>query len=162
MQKVNIYTDGACRGNPNGPGGFGAVLEYQDKKGQLHVKELSGGYKNTTNNRMELMAVIKGLEVLKKPCDIIIHTDSKYIVDAFNQGWIHQWVLNHWKRGKKKEPVKNEDLWKRLLEVKAPHHVTFQWVKGHAGHPQNERCDQLATSAADGDYLLEDQMNEIQ
>ena len=136
---VSIYTDGAARGNPDGPGGYGTILEYVDSKGELHTKELSKGYEKTTNNRMELMAVIAGLEALNRPCDV---------VDAFNQNWIGGWLKKGWKRGKN-EPVKNVDLWKRLLEAKEPHNVTFIWVKGHDGHPQNERCDELATSAAD-------------
>lgn len=154
--KVNIYTDGACRGNPDGPGGYGTVLEYVDAKGEVHIKEASAGYENTTNNRMEMLAVIIGLEMLKKPCDVVVFSDSKYIVNAFNEGWLESWIQNGWKRGKKKEPVKNEDLWKRMLQAKAPHQVTFSWVKGHAGHPMNERCDELATSAADGEHLLMD------
>lgn len=145
---VSIYTDGAARGNPDGPGGYGTVLEYIDKKGELHVKELSKGYEKTTNNRMELMAVIAGLEALNRPCKVSLYSDSKYVVDAFNQHWIDGWIKKDWKRGKN-EPVKNIDLWKRLLKAKEPHKVTFNWVKGHDGHPQNERCDELATSAAD-------------
>lgn len=153
--QVKIYTDGAARGNPDGPGGYGAVLEYVDTKGQLHKKELSKGYKKTTNNRMELMAVIAALEALNRPCSIELYSDSKYVVDAFNQNWIGGWLKKGWKRGKN-EPVKNVDLWKRLLKAKEPHQVQFIWVKGHDGHPQNERCDTLATSAADGDNLIED------
>lgn len=145
---VSIYTDGAARGNPDGPGGYGTVLEYIDRQGQLHVRELSKGYEKTTNNRMELMAVIAGLEALNCPCQVSVYSDSKYVVDAFNKNWIDSWIKKGWKRGKN-EPVKNVDLWKRLLEAKEPHRVTFQWVKGHDGHPQNERCDKLATSAAD-------------
>ena len=115
-----------------------------DSKGQLHTKELSCGYKKTTNNRMELMAVIAGLEALNRPCEIELYSDSKYVVDAFNQHWIDGWLKKGWKRGKN-EPVKNVDLWKRLLKAKEPHQITFIWVKGHDGHPQNERCDTLAT-----------------
>ena len=153
--KVTLYTDGAARGNPDGPGGYGAVLEYVDGKGELHTKELAQGYKKTTNNRMELMAVIAGLEALNRPCEVDIYSDSKYVVDAFNQHWIDSWLKKGWKRGKN-EPVKNVDLWKRLLSVKGKHQVTFHWVKGHDGHLQNERCDELATGAADGDVLIED------
>lgn len=153
--KVKIYTDGAARGNPDGPGGYGTVLEYVDGKGALHTKELSQGYVKTTNNRMELMAVIAGLEALNRPCEIELYSDSKYVVDAFNQHWIEGWLKKGWKRGKN-EPVKNVDLWKRLLKAKEPHNVSFIWVKGHDGHPQNERCDTLATTAADGDQLIED------
>ena len=152
---VKIYTDGAARGNPDGPGGYGTVLEYVDTKGQLHVKELSCGYVKTTNNRMELMAVIAGLEALNRPCTVEVYSDSQYVVNAFNQHWVEGWIKKNWKRGKN-EPVKNVDLWKRLLEAARPHQLTFTWVKGHDGHPENERCDQLATSAADGDELLPD------
>lgn len=154
--KVKIYTDGAARGNPDGPGGYGTVLEYTDTKGMLHTKELSQGYQKTTNNRMELMAVIAGLEALNRPCEVELYSDSQYVVNALNQRWIDGWVRKGWKRGKN-EPVKNVDLWKRLLAAKEPHTVKFIWVKGHNGHPQNERCDELATGAADGDGLLVDE-----
>ena len=129
---VKIFTDGAARGNPDGPGGYGTVLQYTDSQGKLHEREFSQGYKKTTNNRMELMAAIVGLEALNRPCE-------------------------GWKRGKN-EPVKNTDLWKRLLAAKEPHTVRFIWVKGHDGHPENERCDTLATSAADKgpEFLLDD------
>ena len=152
---VKIYTDGAARGNPEGPGGYGTVLEYIDPKGSLHTKEISEGYRKTTNNRMELMAVIAGLEALNRPCQVEVYSDSRYVVDAFNQHWIDSWLKKGWKRGKN-EPVKNVDLWQRLLAAKEPHEVKFIWVKGHDGHPQNERCDTLATTAADGNNLLED------
>lgn len=152
---VKIYTDGSARGNPDGPGGYGCVLHYVDAKGELHVREYSAGYKKTTNNRMELMAAIAGLEALTRPCQVELYSDSKYLVDAFNQHWIEGWLKKGWKRGKN-EPVKNVDLWQRLLKAKAPHQVSFHWVKGHDGHPENERCDQLATSAADGTDLLTD------
>lgn len=155
--RVRIFTDGAARGNPDGPGGYGTVLEYVDKNGQLYTKELSQGYKKTTNNRMELMAAIVGLEALNRPCEVELYSDSKYVVDAFNQHWIDSWLMKGWKRGKN-EPVKNVDLWKRLLKAKEPHQVRFIWVKGHDGHPQNERCDELATSAADGEFLIDDEM----
>ena len=122
--KVRIYTDGAARGNPDGPGGYGAVLEYVDSKGELHKKELSQGYKKTTNNRMELMAVIAGLEALNCPCEVELYSDSQYVVNAFNQHWIEGWLKKGWKRGKN-EPVKNVDLWKRLLQAKEPHQVQF-------------------------------------
>lgn len=153
---VKIYTDGAARGNPDGPGGYGTVLEYVDTKGQLHVKELSCGYVKTTNNRMELMAVIAGLEALNRPCTVEVYSDSQYVVNAFNQHWVEGWIKKNWKRGKN-EPVKNVDLWKRLLAAKEPHSVTFHWVKGHDGHPQNERCDKLATTAADSGNLIVDE-----
>lgn len=152
---VEIYTDGATRGNPYGPGGYGVVLHYTDTQGNLHEKELSQGYVRTTNNRMELMAAIAGLEALKTPCNVTLYSDSKYLVDAFNQNWIDGWIRKGWKRGKN-EPVKNPDLWKRLLKAKEDHNVTFVWVKGHNGHPLNERCDELATTAADGTDLIED------
>ncbi|MCM1162226.1 MAG: ribonuclease HI [Roseburia sp.] len=152
--KVTIYSDGAARGNP-GPGGYGTVVQYVDTKGTLHEREFFAGYKNTTNNRMELMGAIVGLEALTKPCDILLISDSKYVTDAFNQNWIKGWLKNNWKNSQKK-PVKNVDLWKRLLKAMEPHQVVFQWIKGHAGHKENERCDMLATSAADGSNLLDD------
>ena len=131
-------------------------MEYVDSKGTLHTRELSQGYRKTTNNRMELMAVIAGLEALNRPCEVELYSDSKYVVDAFNQHWIDGWLKKGWKRGKN-EPVKNVDLWKRLLAAKAQHQVRFIWVKGHDGHPQNERCDTLATTAADGMDLIVDE-----
>ena len=155
MMFVKIYTDGSARGKPDGPGGYGVVMEYTDTKGTLHVKELSAGYKKTTNNRMELLAAIAGLEALNRPCEVELYSDSQYLVKAFNEHWIDGWIKKGWKRGKN-EPVKNTDLWKRLLKAKAPHHVEFIWVKGHDGHPQNERCDTLATTAADGSDLMDD------
>lgn len=157
--QVQIYTDGAAKGNPDGPGGYGTIVACTDSKGQTHTREFSCGYQKTTNNRMELMAAIVGLEALNKPCQVELYSDSKYLVDAFNQKWIDSWIQKGWKRGKN-EPVKNIDLWKRLLKAKEPHQVTFIWVKGHDGHPQNERCDYMATSAADGEDLLEDVMEE--
>ncbi|XCP83403.1 ribonuclease HI [Roseburia hominis] len=158
--KVRIYTDGAARGNPDGPGGYGTVLEYVDSKGELHTKEISQGYQRTTNNRMELMAVIAGLEALNRPCQVEIYSDSQYVVNAFNQHWLDSWIKKGWKRGKN-EPVKNVDLWKRLLAARERHQTEFIWVKGHAGHRQNERCDALATTAADGTDLLIDEGLEI-
>ena len=154
--QVRIYTDGAARGNPDGPGGYGTILEYTDTKGELHTKEISHGYVKTTNNRMELMAVIAGLEALNRPCDVELYSDSQYVVNAFNQHWIDGWLKKGWKRGKN-EPVKNVDLWKRLLKAKEAHRVRFIWVRGHDGHPQNERCDTLATTAADGKDLIVDE-----
>lgn len=153
--KVTLYTDGAARRNPEGPGGYGAILQYVDSTGALHEKELSAGYKKTTNNRMELMAVIVGLEALTKPCEVLVVSDSKYVTDAFNQKWVDSWLRNNWKNSSKK-PVKNMELWKRLLLAMKPHNVVYQWVKGHDGHPENERCDKLATMAADGVVLLDD------
>ena len=155
MTKVTVYTDGAARGNP-GPGGYGAVAEFVDSKGILHTREYSCGYKNTTNNRMELMGVIIALEALNRPCEIDLYSDSKYVVDAFNQHWLEGWVKKGWRKSDK-QPVKNVDLWKRLLAAKEPHTVKFHWVKGHDGHPQNERCDALARAAAQGEGLLEDE-----
>jgi ribonuclease HI len=149
--KVNIYTDGACSGNP-GVGGFGTVLVYVDNSGVKHEKELSEGYKLTTNNQMELLAVITGLEALKKPCEVTIYSDSKYVVDAFNNNWIDGWIKKGWKTAGK-SPVKNVELWKRLLKAKEPHEVEFIWVKGHAGHEYNERCDTLAVAACKKDDL---------
>lgn len=154
MLHVDIFTDGSSRGNP-GPGGYGSLLRFVDRNGQVHEKELSQGYKLTTNNRMELLGVIAALEALKNPCEVTVYSDSQYVVNAFNQHWVDGWLKRGWKNAKK-EPVKNPDLWKRLLKAKEPHQVTFVWVKGHAGHPENERCDELATTAADGDALLDD------
>ena len=156
MGVVSIFTDGAARGNPDGPGGYGTILQYTDKEGTLHEKELSQGYLRTTNNRMELMAAIAGLEALNRPCLIDLYSDSKYLVDAFNQNWIENWVRNDWKRGKS-GPVKNIDLWKRLLSAMEPHKVRFIWVKGHAGHPENQRCDSLAVKAATSRNLIPDE-----
>ena len=135
---VNIYTDGACSGNP-GPGGFGTILVHVDKDGFKHEKELSEGFKCVTNNQMELMAVIAGLEALKKPCNVTLYSDSQYVVKAFNEKWIDGWIKRGWKNSDKK-PVKNVELWQRLLKAKEPHTVEFIWVKGHAGHAYNERC----------------------
>ena len=152
--QVTIYTDGSARGNP-GNGGFGAILSYTNRAGETFTRELSGGYRLTTNNRMELMAVIVALETLNRPCEVEVHSDSQYVVNAFNQHWIEGWIRRGWKTANKK-PVKNIDLWQRLLAAKEPHTVTFLWVKGHAGHPENERCDELATTAADSGRLSED------
>lgn len=157
--KVDIYTDGAARGNPDGPGGYGAVLQFRDAAGVLHEKELSAGYKKTTNNRMELMAAIAGLEALVRPCRVELYSDSRYLTDAFNQNWIVGWQKRGWRKPDK-SPVKNIDLWKRLLAAMEPHEVCYRWVRGHDGHPLNERCDRLATSAADGEDLSEDTVAE--
>ena len=137
MKKVDIYTDGACSGNP-GKGGWGAVLVYGKTE-----KELCGGEAETTNNRMELTAVIKALEALKEPCEVTLTTDSKYVCDAINQGWLQSWILKGWRKADKK-PVLNVDLWQQLLPLLDKHEVTFVWVKGHNGHKYNERCDDLA------------------
>ena len=141
LKKVELYTDGACRGNP-GRGGWGAILVYGK-----YERELSGGDPMTTNNRMELMAAIEGLSALKEPCAVTLYSDSKYLVDAFLLGWVESWRAKGWKRGK--EELKNPDLWERLYSLTEIHKVTFVWVKGHAGHDYNERCDALATAFAD-------------
>lgn len=151
---VTVYSDGSSRGNP-GPGGYGSVLHYTDPRGHLHVLELSQGYRRTTNNRMELMGVIAALESLKRPCTVEVISDSQYVVNAFNKHWIEGWIKRGWKTSNR-EPVKNGDLWKRLLAAKERHDVTFTWIKGHAGHEFNERCDELATQAADGGDLMDD------
>ena len=137
MKKVNLYTDGACSGNP-GPGGWGAILCYGASR-----KELSGGEAQTTNNRMELLAAIRGLQALKEPCQVTLTSDSRYLVDAISKGWVWGWQKKGWKRSGN-APVLNIDLWQELLPLLAKHQVEFVWVKGHAGHPENERCDQLA------------------
>lgn len=142
MKKVELYTDGACRGNP-GRGGWGAILVYGDKE-----KELSGGEPMTTNNRMELMAAISALEALKEPCEIVLTSDSKYLTDAINKGWLTSWKNRGWKKADK-SPVLNVELWQRIDALLNVHKITFVWVQGHAGHPYNERCDALATAFAD-------------
>ena len=153
MQKVKIYSDGAARGNPDGPGGYGTVVKYlNDKDDIIKTEEFTEGFKITTNNRMELMGVIAGLESLKEPSDVTVTSDSSYVVNAFNKKWIDNWLSNGWKTSTGKA-VKNDDLWKTLLLVKSSHKVEFVWVKGHNGHPENERCDYLATSSADGKKL---------
>ena len=144
--RVIVFTDGSSRGNP-GPGGYGAVLRYTDAAGTLHERELSAGYAHTTNNRMELMGVIAALECLRRPCEVEVHGDSQYVVNAFNKHWVSGWQRRDWKNAKK-EPVKNPDLWKRLLKAMEPHDVSFVWVRGHAGAELNERCDHLAVKAA--------------
>ena len=146
QKHVTIYTDGACLGNP-GPGGYGVILEQDG-----HRKELSGGFRNTTNNRMEIMAVIVGLESLKQLCRVTVYSDSQYLVKAINQGWAVRWKANGWKRNKKDDAL-NPDLWDRLLKLCAAHEVDFRWVRGHSNHAENERCDALATKAAAGSNL---------
>ena len=141
MKDVQIYTDGACRGNP-GNGGWGTVLVWGK-----YERELSGGERNTTNNRMELMAAISGLEALREKCKVTLYSDSKYLVDAFNKEWVDSWEKAGWRRGR--DELKNPDLWKRLVELVRAHEVEFVWVKGHNGHDYNERCDTLATTYAD-------------
>lgn len=141
MKEVELYTDGACRGNP-GRGGWGAILVYGK-----YEKELSGGERETTNNRMELTAAIEGLSALRERCSVTLYSDSKYLVDAFLLGWVESWRAAGWKRGKEK--LKNPDLWQTLYELVSSHEVKFVWVKGHDGHSYNERCDKLATDFAD-------------
>ena len=148
-KQIILYTDGACSGNP-GPGGYGAVLLYNGNR-----KELSGGFRNTTNNRMEITAVIEGLKALKEPCDVTVYSDSKYVVDAIEQGWVVRWRSNNWMRNKSERAL-NVDLWKRLLELLSIHSVRFKWVKGHSTNVENQRCDTLAVAAAKGGNLQED------
>ena len=139
MKNIEIFTDGACSGNP-GPGGWGAIIRYKDKE-----KILSGSEKNTTNNRMELLAFIKALECLKEACQITAYSDSKYLCDAISKEWVYKWQKNNWIKSNKKS-VLNVDLWNRLLNLLKIHNVNLIWIKGHAGHPENERCDKLATT----------------
>ena len=148
MKNVQIFTDGSCLGNP-GPGGYGAVLMFNQ-----HRKEISQGFKNTTNNRMELLAAIEGLALLTEPCKVDLTTDSQYVKNGINQ-WIHNWRKNGWRTADKK-PLKNVDLWKRLDEQVKRHNIDWHWVKGHSGHPENERCDELARNAAGAEKQLED------
>ena len=137
MKTVYLYTDGACSGNP-GPGGYGAILKYGK-----YEKEICGGDENTTNNRMELLGVIKGLEALNEPCHVVLTSDSKYVIDALSLGWAEKWKQNGWMRNKK-DAALNPDLWERLLQLTQTHKMEYNWVKGHAGHPENERCDKMA------------------
>ena len=141
MADVEIFTDGACKGNP-GPGGWGAIIRSGG-----HEKELSGGEPLTTNNRMEMLAAIRALQALKRPCEIVVHTDSIYLRDGITK-WVHGWKRNGWRTADRK-PVKNAELWQELIEAAAPHRISWQWVRGHAGHPENERADRLACDAAD-------------
>jgi len=141
MKQITIYTDGACKKNP-GPGGYGVVLQYGEKR-----KELAAGYRLTTNNRMEIMSAIAGLEALKEPCEVHILSDSQYLVNAIEKGWARRWKAKNWKRGKNEKAV-NPDLWERLLALCKIHRVRFEWLKGHSGHSENERCDKLASDAA--------------
>lgn len=143
MKEVMIYTDGACSGNP-GPGGYGAILFYGK-----HRKELSGGERATTNNRMEIMAVIKALEILKEPCRVTVYSDSAYVVNCFQKGWIYGWLRNGWVNSKK-EPVENQDLWKQLWDLMKKHQVNYVKVKGHSDNEFNNRCDELARAAIKG------------
>jgi ribonuclease HI len=150
LKHVTIYTDGACLGNP-GPGGYGVILFYRG-----HKRELSGGYNRTTNNRMEIMAAIAGLEALKEKCEVTLYSDSEYLVKAMSRGWAQRWRANGWKRNKR-EKVLNPDLWARLLQLCEYHQVQFRWVKGHAGTAENTRCDELAMQAAQQSNLPSDE-----
>lgn len=141
LKNVEIFTDGACQGNP-GPGGYGVILKYGNKE-----KELSEGFENTTNNRMELLAAITGLKSLKVKCSVLLYSDSQYLVNGIEKGWAKKWQAAGWMRNKK-EPALNADLWQELLSLIEYHEVKIIWVKGHAGHPENERCDRLAVAAA--------------
>ena len=145
LSEVTLYTDGACSGNP-GPGGYGVILRYTSPSGKTYEREYSEGYSETTNNRMELLAVCVGLEALTRPCAVTVYSDSRYVCDAVNEGWIWNWLRQDFRRGKSGE-IKNIDLWERLIADMKPHRVQFNWVKGHAGHEFNERCDKLAVAA---------------
>lgn len=149
-KQVEIFTDGACTGNP-GPGGYGVILAYGDKR-----RELSGGYRRTTNNRMEIMAAIAGLQALKYPCKVTLYSDSQYLVNSISKGWAKRWRANGWMRNKDEEAV-NPDLWEILLNLCDVHDVTFSWVRGHAGHAENERCDRLSVAAAGAKDLPADE-----
>jgi len=149
LKHITIYTDGACSGNP-GPGGYGVLVVYGEQR-----RELSAGFRRTTNNRMEMMAAIAGLQALKPGCRVTVYTDSQYVAQGITQGWAVKWRANGWKRNPKEKAV-NPDLWAELLDLCALHEVTFEWVKGHAGHPENERCDQLAVSASQAKDLPAD------
>ena len=152
---VTLYSDGSSLGNP-GPGGYGTILEYISPTGEVHTREYTYGYRMTTNNRMELRGVIAGLKQLTKPCDVDVYTDSQYVVNMFEKHWVEGWQKKGWKNSKR-EPVKNRDLIEELMEAMAPHKVSYHWIKGHAGHPQNERCDLLARTSAEGENLLTDE-----
>lgn len=149
MKQIEIYTDGACRGNP-GPGGYGAVLKYR-----RHRKEISGGFRETTNNRMEIFAAIAALEQLIEPCEITLYSDSRYLVDAISKRWLANWRRRGWIKADR-QPVLNVDLWRRLEEAMAPHRLKFVWVRGHASNAENNRCDELAVAAATRGNLPED------
>ncbi len=146
LKTVELFSDGACSGNP-GRGGYGTILKYGENR-----KEISEGFRLTTNNRMEILGVLRGFEALKEPCNVILTSDSKYVIDALSKGWVYSWKKNGWRRADKK-PAQNVDLWEKLLAEIEKHNVTYNWVKGHAGHPENERCDFLAVSAYSGDAL---------
>jgi len=154
VKKVALYTDGSCLGNP-GPGGWGAILRYGG-----HEKELSGGFADTTNNRMEITAVLEGLAALKEACIVNLYTDSQYVRQAVTEGWLENWQRNGWRTSAKK-PVKNRDLWERLLPLLKEHTMHFHWIRGHAGHPENERCDALARAQAGRPDLPRDLLQEL-
>ena len=155
MKNVEIYTDGACSGNP-GPGGYGIVLLYGQRR-----KDLSCGYRKTTNNRMEMMAVIRGLEALSEPCNVKLYSDSKYVIDAIEKGWVTKWKANNWMRNKKDKAI-NVDLWIRMFGLLEKHHVTFIWVKGHADNALNNHCDELARKAiADVNLLIDEEYEKL-
>jgi len=153
MPEVAMYTDGGCIDNP-GPGGYGVILLHKD-----HCKELSGGFRRTTNNRMEIFAAIKGLEALRSRCRVTIYSDSQYLVNAIEEGWARRWQANNWWRNRQERAI-NPDLWERLLSLVDKHEVRFKWVRGHAGHAENERADELARTAALGKHLAVDEMYE--
>jgi len=153
MKEVLLYTDGACSGNP-GPGGWAAILIWGD-----HRKEASGGFRRTTNNRMELTAVIEGLKLLNRPCRVRVFSDSRLVVDAFQKNWIKHWQENNWRKTDR-SLVKNPELWMKLLSLCQSHTVNFDWIKAHNGHPENEKCDQMAVAAAKGNNLLVDEVYE--
>ena len=155
MKKVSAWTDGACSGNP-GPGGYGVILRWEG-----HERELARGFRRTTNNRMEILAVIAALAALDEPCEVTIHSDSQYVVHAITQGWARKWRANGWMRNRK-DPALNPDLWGRLLDLleRSGHKVRMAWVRGHAGHPENERADQLAVGALEGEKLEVDEIYE--
>jgi ribonuclease HI len=147
MRTIQLFTDGAAKANPYGVGGYGIILQYTDEDGTVHKRELAGGTQHTTNNRMELIAVIMGLEELKEPCNVHVVSDSQYVINAINKGWLKNWQRSYWKTASN-TPVKNKELWQRLLKSLDFHNVSFEWVKGHNGYPENERCDWLANQAA--------------
>ena len=150
LNYVTIYTDGACSGNP-GPGGYAVILKHD-----AQLKEISGGFKKTTNNRMEIMAAIIGLKALKQKCRVTVYSDSRYLVDSVSKGWVQRWQENGWMRNKKDKAI-NPDLWAILLQLISMHEVEFKWVEGHNNHPENERCDQLATEATSKPGLPRDE-----
>jgi ribonuclease HI len=151
-----MFTDGAARGNPNGPGGYGVVLKEwsEDQKKVIRMEEFAGAFAVTSNSRMELLSAIVGLEAVTRPSEVYVYSDSKYLTDAFNAYWINNWKANGWISTATHKPVKNQDLWQRLLEAKKPHKTKFVWIKGHSGFIENERCDYLATAMADGKQLV--------